>query len=92
MIPTLTPATIITIALLAGCEQESNEGAMSRYRQKKWTEPCHDESTLVATTSGSPNSTECLNRNHRMHVEPVTRSGEEIGALVFCKCERDGGN
>jgi hypothetical protein len=60
-----------------------------RERQaRQWTEPCADESALVATTAGSPNSFTCSNRNHRMRLEVKTQSGEEIAALVVCECAR----
>lgn len=57
-------------------------------RERDWNEPCHDVSTLVATTTGSPDSFECPNKLHRMRVAASTKSGEEVGAVVFCECVR----
>jgi len=58
------------------------------YRECLRLRPCVNEATLVATTSGSPNGATCDNQHHRMRVEPVTRAGEEIAALVFCECAK----
>lgn len=57
-----------------------------------WEKPCTDMSWLLATTAGSPNQAACPNKSHRMRVQVATTpSQEEIGALVFCECQRDGG-
>lgn len=52
---------------------------------------CRDESSLLATTSGSPSYFACPNRLHEMQVQVATHpSSEEAAALVFCKCRREG--
>lgn len=79
---------------ISGCEWStgSNEYEFQRcvqnYEYNK--EACQDSATLVATTAGSPNGATCPNRHHRMRVVPATLAGEEIGATVFCECERGG--
>lgn len=51
--------------------------------------PCSDQSTLLATTSGSPSYFTCPNRLHEMQVQVATTpSNAEAAALVFCKCRR----
>lgn len=62
---------------------------LKSHREIEWDEPCHDESYLLATTTGSLSEATCSNRLHRMHVQVATHpSNEEIGALVFCECVR----
>jgi hypothetical protein len=57
--------------------------------QREWEAPCHDEAVLAATTAGSPNGFKCGNKHHRMHVQVATTpSREEVGAIIFCECER----
>jgi hypothetical protein len=73
--------------VLLSCENQ--EAYEKRRAAEKWNEECLDESTMVATTAGSPNSASCTNRLHRMKVQSVTLAGEEIGALVFCECQRE---
>lgn len=85
---------ILVAALAIGCGKNSNLNPSANdcdYQRDGYAEclrlrPCASESTLVATTSGSPSSATCPNRYHKMRVEPVTRAGEEIAALVFCEC------
>jgi hypothetical protein len=56
----------------------------------QWNGPCSDESYLLATTSGSPNSHKCTNHLHRMRVQIASApSHEEFGAVVFCECRLD---
>lgn len=64
----------------------------NRERDRQLLEgPCRDESTLLATTSGSPSYFSCPNRLHEMQVQVATHpSSEEAAALVFCKCRREG--
>lgn len=52
--------------------------------------PCSDEAHLLATTFGVGDQFACPNIRHRMQVQPATVGGEEIGALVLCKCVRGG--
>lgn len=89
----LATLAIVTALFLVGraCSEVNKMAELARKKdeEKQFNGPCRDASTLVATTAGSPNYSVCTNRLHRMHVEPVTRAGEEIAALVFCKCERD---
>ncbi len=69
---------------------EKNQAAQAT--QEKWVAECHDESVLLATTTGSPSHHTCPNQHHVMHVQVASQpSNEEFGALVFCQCERDGG-
>lgn len=80
----------LALVFLAGCEE--SETPQQKHDRLAWTAACSDESTLLASTSGSPNSFRCPNQRHRMRVQTATAAGEEIGALVFCECERgDGG-
>jgi hypothetical protein len=73
------------LVLLFGCESE--EKRYARWRLRRWEEPCHDVSILVATTAGSPSDFECPNRRHRMRVQiTTTKTNEEVAALVFCEC------
>lgn len=57
-----------------------------RQKREAWEGPCADSSTLVATSTGSPNAETCSNKRHKMRVQVTTISGNEIGALVFCEC------
>lgn len=78
--------------ILTACESP-NLAEPVKNRQIQWDEPCHDQAILLATTTGSPDSFECSNRLHRMRVQVATNpSKEEAAALVFCECDRDGGN
>lgn len=87
-------ALAVTYAIAAcnseGTVLEGDEHMSRRISNEKWNAPCVDESTLIATTTGSPNNFKCWNKHHRMHVQVTTTSShEEIGALVFCECERE---
>lgn len=55
--------------------------------------PCVETATLLATTTGSPDTVNCPNVRHKMRVVPATvPSGEEAAATVFCECVAvDGG-
>ena len=58
-------------------------------RAAAWTEACHDEARLLATTAGSPDKFECPNKLHRMRVQVASKAtNEEAAALVFCECQR----
>ena len=83
---TAMPITALTISLLViGCAEQQQK----RWEQEQWYGPCHDESSLLATTAGSPNSFKCPNKDHRMRVQVATHpSNEEAAALVFCECAR----
>lgn len=80
-----------------GCGEGTGCEGQRQYRHRTqlegneaWNAECHDTSTLVATTAGSPNSATCTNKHHRMRVEAVTKaSNEEMGAVVFCQCVYD---
>ena len=79
---------IVCVCASVGCE--SVEDSWKRQKQEAWEEPCHDTSTLLATTAGSPNAFACPNKHHKMHVQiSTTSSNEEVGALVFCECVSD---
>jgi len=76
-----------SVSLLSACNYEANE--RERIRKLEWERPCADDASLLATTAGSPNSLTCTNKYHRMRFEVQhARSGEEIGVLVVCECER----
>jgi hypothetical protein len=79
------PALILALALAtAACDPPETE---EQRAARAWAEPCHDESTLLATTAGSPDHFRCPNRRHRMQVQVATTgSNEEAAALVFCRC------
>jgi len=84
---------LLTVLLLAftACENEGGFESISHAREREWNEPCHDQSSLLATTAGSPNQFVCPNKNHRMEVQVATHpSNEEAAALVFCRCVREG--
>jgi len=88
---------VLFLLSLAACDEggafetsAAQNRRLKREADERWNGPCADESTLVATTAGSPNSFTCWNKHHRMRVDPVTKaSNEEIGALVFCQCVYD---
>jgi hypothetical protein len=85
---------LLLLTILTGCNYEAKqEEARRQELDRIYNGPCRDEASLLATTAGSPNSLTCPNRQHRMRVEIKTSpSNEEIGALVFCECQRpDGG-
>lgn len=65
------------------------DAKQERGRRELREGPCSDQSTLLATTSGSPSSFTCPNKLHEMQVQVATHpSSEEAAALVFCKCGR----
>lgn len=83
--------TIVTFACHTN-EETLEQQAARRQRQEKWTEPCRDQSALLATTAGSPDTFECPNRLHKMKVQVATApSHEEAAALVFCECQKEPG-
>ena len=98
-------ARFLVLALILACDTPGGCGegtGFEGHRQyqhrtklegdEAWNAECHDTSTLIATTAGSPNTATCTNKHHRMHVEPVTKaSNEEIGSLIFCQCVHDDG-
>lgn len=69
-----------------GCHREDTNYAACRDKAAYNSDMCFNTSILLATTTGSPSFATCSNKRHKMRVEPVTKSGEEIGALVFCEC------
>lgn len=79
------------IGLVYGMSHTAAEQAIQIAHQAKYNieGPCFDRAVLLATTAGSPNDAICMNRMHRMEVQPVTAASREEGiALVFCKCVR----
>jgi hypothetical protein len=74
---------------LVGCAREdmraTNEHNRLYYIERS---KCHDSSTLLATTFGSPNEVQCEHPDHKMRVEIATKNGEEIGSLVHCECPK----
>ena len=93
----LTVKRVLPLLLLNSCLAEDcldperaaeREGA--RRAAAAWIAPCTDQSWLLATTAGSPSHAVCPNQRHRMHVQvATTSSNEEVGALVFCECQRE---
>ena len=82
---------IALAVLISACDTETDAQLAARWDREEWNGRCRDEATLVATTSGSPSSTRCPNRLHRMRVQVASSpSNEEFGAVVFCECTRDG--
>lgn len=66
--------------------------ATDRQHHEERLGPCRETATLVATTAGSPNEHTCPNVAHRMRVQvQTTATKEEVAAIVFCECVRDGG-
>lgn len=56
---------------------------------------CADESTLLASTTGSPDRMRCSNARHRIEYQVVSAGSEEVGSLVVCRCagaQPDGGS
>lgn len=86
---------VLTCVTLVGCSTpngpfEDGEHQAARHKVEAWEGPCTDKSWLLSTTAGSPDVAECPNKHHHMRVQVATTpSHEEIGALVFCECERD---
>lgn len=83
--------SLLTLVLLGvmvvGCEPKVKP--IPEPKTDPWNEPCADKASLLATTAGSPSYMTCPNKLHRMRVQvATTSSNEEIGALVFCECER----
>lgn len=78
----------------AGCWESPRTAQLQEESQeeaREWNAPCRDESVLLATTAGSPNSFTCPNRLHKMRVQVATApSNEEAAAIVFCECQRTG--
>ena len=84
-----TRLVILFLLALPGCED--TDAINARIDREIYEGPCHDESSLLATTGGSPSHCKCPNKLHRMHVQVATHpSNEEAAALVFCQCERPG--
>jgi hypothetical protein len=72
--------------ILSACSVQNME---EREAKKQWEGRCSDTASLLATTAGSPNYLACTNKMHRMRFEVQhATSGEEIGVLVVCECER----
>lgn len=95
---------VLIVVSLVGCETECQrqaaiaeserlgEAKRQREADEAWEGRCLNHATLVATTAGSPSEQQCWNKHHRMRVEAATKSGEEIGAVIFCECvEPDAG-
>jgi hypothetical protein len=90
---------LLLLALVSACnmpsqeqEQERERRRQQELRDREWNEPCHDISSLLATTTGSPDYLECPNKRHHMRVTVATKAtNEEAAALVFCECERPEG-
>jgi len=87
----------LMLVLLVGCAPggacEDGDSKYKREKREAWEGACADKSWLLATTAGSPDMAECPNKHHRMRVQVATTpSHEEIGAVVFCECQRDSGN
>lgn len=86
---------LATLAGTSGCESEQDmrlryvreaaelhaaeSAAMARV-------PCVEETTLLATTAGSPDDVKCKHPRHVIETKPATLAGEEIGVVVVCRC------
>ena len=82
--------TLLSLSLFAGSLAGCDGFVRREEKQAEldWNGPCRDQSTLLATTAGSPSTFICSNKQHRMQVQIATHpSNEEAAALVFCKCE-----
>jgi hypothetical protein len=66
---------MVAALALSGCD-----------RERRRNELCLDDTVLLATATGSPSRHTCSNKLHRARVQPMTLSGEKIGAIVFCEC------
>ena len=74
---------------VANASAESDRQRYAAEKREALEGECHDQAVLLATTAGSPDERNCPNRRHRMRVTIATTAGEEVGALVFCECQRD---
>jgi hypothetical protein len=84
-------AIFVVLVVLSGCDDMDGSRRAQAIADKAWEGPCADTSWLLATTAGSPDRATCPNKAHRMRVQVATTpSHEEIGALVFCECQRPG--
>lgn len=70
-----------------GCHRDDPNYNACHEKGVYYSDMCFNQSTLVATTAGSPNAAFCPNKKHKMRVDPVTKSGEEIASLVVCECQ-----
>lgn len=78
---------LFIFAIIKNDERQERERKAAEVEQ--YEGPCKDESSLLATTSGSPSALTCTNKLHEMQVQVATHpSSEEAAALVFCKCRR----
>ena len=82
---------LIASWIMAACDDPQIDADIRQKQQAEleWSGPCHDTAVLMATTTGSPDSTTCPNKLHHMRIEIASRpSNEEFGAVAFCECER----
>jgi hypothetical protein len=70
---------------------ESSRRADESEKREAVEGPCVDSATLVATSSGSPSSTQCVNKRHKMRVQVTSIAGNEVGAVVHCECQPEAG-
>jgi len=90
----MKPAILAATLLLAGCKDKYGcpGGIFPDYecqdRARYNSSVCMDSVTLVSTAAGTANGITCNNVHHRLRVEPVEKSGNQIGTLVFCECQK----
>ena len=82
--------------LILGCDQEEKARERriewDKHRElSAWEENCKDGATLVSTTQGSPHEFMCLNKRHKIEVQPVTVAEQTVAALVVCRCFSESG-
>jgi hypothetical protein len=84
---------MVVLVGLIGCDYLDGTADLRRWKQEsdeRREGPCADVSWLLATTAGSPNEASCPNKRHKMRVQVATTSShEEVGALVFCECQKE---
>lgn len=81
---------------LLGCDQEEKrlDRRIEKGKQRElraWDENCKDGAALLATSPGSPHEFMCLNKRHRIDVQPVTVADQTVAALIVCRCLPDSG-
>jgi len=78
---------VVAVLAVAGCDQKlRQELNRTKALLAEVGGDCQEIVTLVATTAASPSVAICKHPKHRIEVQPSTLSGEEIGAVVVCRC------
>lgn len=86
------PSIIVLLVSFTACQDGWDPNGIKqqiRLESEARERPCADQSTLLATTAGSPSFFQCPNKDHRMRVQVASAPSNEEGiALVFCECVR----